>query len=235
MALPIVNAPRYSTTLPSTGKEIHYRPYNVKEEKILMIAMESKDQKQIIGAMNDVILGCVTNVDINKITTFDIEWLFLKLRSKSVGEKIDLKVTCTDDECDGKTDIVVDLDLIEVKGENKDNTIQITEEIGVTLRYPDLPTLEKYDGDKLNTVDGAFNLIIDCIESIYDEDNVYDCKNETPEDVKEFIDSLSSEQFQKIAVFFQEVPQVKHDVEWKCSSCGRDNKLELKGIESFFT
>lgn len=235
MALPIVNTPRYSSTLPSTGEQIDYRPYTVKEEKILMIAMESKDQKQIIRAMKDVISNCVTGIDVNKITSFDIEWIFLKLRSKSVGEKSNLKLKCLKDDCDGQTEIQLDLESIELKGEQKEKTIELTDTVGCTVRYPTVEVVEKYEAEKLTSINGAFDMIVDCIESIYDAENVYDCKNEDPKDVREFLDSLSSTQFVKITDFFTSMPQVAHDMEWKCSKCGEDNSIELKGIESFFT
>jgi len=235
MALPMVNSPRYSTILPSTGENIDYRPYTVKEEKILMIAMESKDQKQIIRAMKDVISACIEGIDVGKITTFDIEWIFLKLRSKAVGEKVELKLKCQDNECEAQTQVEINLEEIEVKGEVKNNVIQITEEVGCVIKYPAIELVEKYDQEKLNSVDGAFDMIVGCIESIYDADYVYDCKNETPEDIRDFLDSLTSEQFQKITEFFQGVPQVQHDLNWKCSKCEKENSIELKGIESFFT
>jgi len=235
MALPLVNAPRYSTKLPSTGQDVNYRPYTVKEEKVLMIALESKDQKQILGAVKDVISGCVQDIDVQELTTFDLEWMFLQLRSKAVGEKIDLKMKCQQDGCDGQTDITVDVEDIGIEGDPQQKTIPITDTVGVTVRYPTIKLVENYDQEKLKSVEGAFDMIIGCIDSIYDADNVYDCKNENPEDVKGFVDNLTSDQFKQIGEFFESVPQVKHNLTWKCSKCGEQNEMVLEGLESFFT
>lgn len=235
MALPIVNSPKYSTVLPSSGEEVNYRPYTVKEEKVLMIALESKDQKQMLRAMKDVIGACIEGIDPQKLTTFDIEWVFLKLRSKSVGENVDLRMKCQSEDCKETTDIKLNMEEIQMDGDPQMKTIEITDTVGVTVRYPTVEMVEKYDQDKLQTVDGAFDMLVGCIDSIYDADTIYDCKNENPDDVREFVDNLTSEQFKDVASFFESVPQVKHTLNWKCSGCGKDNELELKGLESFFT
>ena len=236
MALPIVNSSRYSTELPSSGQTIEYRPYVVKEEKILMIALETKDQKQIMRAMKDVISSCVyTEINPEDLASFDIEWLFLKLRSKSVGEKVEVRLKCEDDDCKSLTDVTVDLESISVEKPSEDNVIKLTDTVGVTMKYPSVGVLEKYSEEDLQTATGAFDMIVDCIDTIYDEDNVYDCANETKADIDNFLDNLSSEQFKKISDYFQDMPSVKHDIEYKCVKCDRDNKVELRGIQSFFT
>ena len=236
MALPKVNSSKYSTTLPSTGQVIEYRPYVVKEEKILMIALESQDQKQIVSAMKDVVKACVfDDINENKLTPFDIEWMFLKLRSKSVGEKVIVKLKCDEEECSGITDVDINLDEITMEDNiKKDKVIPITDKIGVTVRYPSINDLAKYDTEKLNTFEGAVGMIIDCLETIYDDDNVYDTKEEKRKDVEGFLENLSSTQFKKIADWFQGMPTVSKTVEWKCS-CGKDQEMELRGIQSFFT
>lgn len=235
MALPIVNSSRYETVIPSTGKEITFRPYLVKEEKILMVAMESKDEKQIAAALIDVIKACVfEDINVNELTMFDVESIFLRLRSKSVGEKSDVRLKCN--ECEQLTDIEIDLDSIEVETvEDNSRTVAITEEVGVLLRYPSITDMQKYKQKELESVEGVTNLIADCIESIYDNDNVYNVKEEPRKNVVAFIDGLSSKQFAALAQFFADSPQLKHDVNFKCASCGVDNTLELKGLQSFFS
>lgn len=237
MALPkLVTSPRYSTMLPSTGEYIDYRPYTVKEEKILMIALETKDQKQILRTLKDVVRNCVENIDVQELTTFDLEWIFLKLRAKSVGENATLKLKCQKDpDCGGQTEVQLNLDEIDIKGEVLSKTIAITDEVGVTVKYPTVDIVEKYENDKLESIDGAFDMISKCIVSIYDKDTVYETVNETPEDVKEFLDSLSSQQFKGLIDFFTNIPEVNHNLEWKCSKCGEESQIELKGIDSFFT
>tara|TARA_B100001939_G_scaffold73013_1_gene61192 strand:+ start:1976 stop:2683 length:708 start_codon:yes stop_codon:yes gene_type:complete len=235
MALPKLESSKYSTQLPSTGENIEYRPYLVKEEKILMIALESKDQKQIISAMKDVVKACVyDDINVNKLTAFDLEWLFLKLRSKSVGEKVIVKLKCNDEECKTLTDVEIDLDEIKVdESVEKEKIIKLNDNVGVTVKYPSVDDISKYSEDKLKTFEGAVEMIVDCIDTIYDEDNVYDAKTEKREDVVGFLESLSSTQFKMISDWFADMPTVSHTVKWDCE--GKPQELELRGLQSFFT
>ena len=238
MALPQVNSSRYSTKLPSTGVEIEYRPYLVKEEKIMMVALESKDNKQIVGAMKDVAQACIlTDVDVDKLTAFDLEWMFLQLRSKSVGEKADVKVKCQVDGCEGMTEISIDLSEVEMDEYEPSNNrvIQLNDDVGVQMVYPSVNLVEKYDEEKLKNVDGVFDMIIDCLETIYDKDDVYHVKDERRQDVKDFVEALTSNQFSKLAEFLQKIPSVKKRVEWCCSTCEANNEMESRGLQSFFT
>lgn len=236
MALPVVNSSRYSTKLPSTGVEIDYRPYLVKEEKIMMVALESKDNKQIVRAMKDVAQACVlSEVDVNQLTGFDLEWLFLKLRSKSVGENVELKLICQNEECKHPNPVNINLDEIEMDDFDDNRIIQLTDTIGLQMLYPSVDLMAKYDEEKLKTVDGAFDLIIDCMQTIYDEDNVYNVKDETRDNVRDFLSSLTSAQFKMVSDYLQNIPSVKKDVEYTCESCGKEDKLELRGLQSFFT
>ena len=236
MALPVVNSSRYTTTIPSTRAEIEYRPYNVKEEKILMIALESKDQKMIIRSLKDVIAACVyENIDVEKFTIFDFEKIFLSLRSKSVGEMVDLELKCLDTECNSVTPVQVDLEKINLTDLPESNVVNIDKDIGVTLRFPSINDVERYDESDLLKTEGSFNLIIDCIETIFDDNGVYDCKEEPRESVQAFVDNLNSNQFKKITAYFENIPTLTHDIEYKCIKCGKDNELNLKGLQSFFT
>ena len=235
MALPQINSSRYTTVIPSLGKEVEFRPYLVKEEKILMIAMESQDQKQIFKAVKDVISNCIyDDINVNKLAVFDIETLFLNLRGKSVGEKIDLKMKCS--HCETMNDVTVNLDDIDIPVvENEDITIQITDDIGVEMKYPTFDEISKYKDGELETVDGVFKLLKSCLKTIYDEDNVYDVSEESDKSINGFIESLTNPQFQKLTEFFNEMPTLKHDLEFECSNCGGKNNQELRGLQSFFT
>jgi hypothetical protein len=236
MALPVVNGSRYKTVIPSTGTEIEYRPYNVGEEKLLMIALESKDQKMIIRTLKDVIKACVfENIDMDRFTTFDTEKLFLALRSKSVGEIVDLELKCLDKECNAVTPIQINLEEINLTDLPESNTVIIDKDIGVTLRYPGIVDVEKYEEKFLQSSEGAFDLIIDCMDTIFDEQGVYDCKEEPRESIVAFIENLSSAQFKKISSYFENIPTLTHNAEYKCVKCGKENNLELKGLQSFFT
>ena len=181
-----------------------------------MIALESKDQKMIIRALKDVIQGCIfEKIDIEKFTLFDFEKLFLALRSKSVGEIVDLELKCQDTKCNSVTPVQVDLEKINLTDLPESNIVNIDKD--------------------LEGVAGAFDLVIDCIESIFDNDGVYDTKDETRESVQAFVESLGSAQFKKIADYFKHIPTLTHNIEYKCVKCGKENNLELKGLQSFFT
>lgn len=234
MALPVLNAAKYKTIVPSLGKEVEYRPYLVKEEKILMIAMESQDQQQILGAIKDVISSCVyDDLNVNQLTMFDLEALFLKLRSKSVGESTEVKAKC--EECDHEHKELIRFDDIKMPVMDSGNTtIKLTAEVGLTLSYPKVGDIGKHQSDKLESLDGIMEVLIDCIESIYDADNVYPARDSKREELKDFIDSLNSDQFTKLTSYFETIPALKYELEYKCEECGHDNKIVLSGLQSFF-
>jgi hypothetical protein len=233
MALPTLNAAKYRTVIPSLNKEVEYRPYLVKEEKILMIAMESKDQGQILRALKDVIKACIyEDIDVNKLAMFDLEALFLKLRGKSVGETTEIKIKCKHCEAENHQEInFEEINMPVVTDQN--NVIALTDDVGVTLRYPSVGGLEKQD-QKANQVDQAMNMIVDCIESIYDANSVYSARDEGPKAVKEFVDSLNSAQFKKLTAYFEEMPAVTYDMKFDCVKCSETNEMELRGFDNFF-
>ena len=233
MALPVLNAAKYKTVIPSQNKEIEYRPYLVKEEKILMVALESKDSNQILGALKDVIVSCVYNdIDADELTMFDLEALFLKLRSKSVGEKTEVTAKCDHCETENKMEILFDdIEMPVVKSST--TTIELTKDVGVVMSYPKIGHLEKQDKN-VDGVEGLTEILIDSIDSIYDADDVYPAQDSKREEIKEFIDSLNSDQFAKLTDFFTESPSLKYDLEFKCKNCGKDNNIELRGLDNFF-
>ena len=239
MGLPKIAVPEYNLTLPSNGKEIKYRPFLVKEEKILLIAMESEDEKQIMEATKSVIKNCVFGeIEVEKMATIDIEYLFLWLRGKSKGEQIELKYNCP--KCETPVPLVFDIEAVKVsKGKDHTNKIQLTDTIGVVLKYPSLGMqveLDKID----NEVVKIFKSITSCIDYIYDNETMYSTKDHTENDIQEFIDSLNDSQFEKLVSFFDTMPKLKHDVEFKCKNkknkkvCNHEETIVLEGIQSFF-
>ena len=234
MALPKLNSASYETTIPSTGQVITFRPYLVKEEKILMMALESNDQKQIVKATKDMISSCVVDdININKLATFDIESSFLQLRSKSVGESIGLKVKC--DSCNTQNDVTVNFDEIGVDVTEDDGVIMITDTVGVKMRYPSFDDISSINPDKEESIETAFDIIMKCIDSVFDEDNVYPAAAEGKTKMRDFVESLNTAQFQSLANFFERMPVLKTTVEFNCTACKEDNSTELKGLQSFFT
>lgn len=239
MALPKLNIPQYKVELPSTGEQLTMRPFLVKEEKVLLIALESNDAGQIAEAVRNIIMGCYgfNDKDMDKLTVYDVEYLFLQLRGKSVGENMKLRLNCNDLECDGKTDYSINIDDIEIINKEIDRTIMLDAKngVGVQMKFPSLNTIKSLDPEKLNNVDVIMEVIISCIESIFDEDNVYDAQKEGKEEVKSFLESLNSEQFLKLQKFLENAPAVYYKGNYNCSKCGRDNTIELRGLNSFFT
>ena len=235
MALPKLNeAPSYAVTVPSSGQETTFRPFLVKEQKALMIAYETQERPDIIRAIVRTIHSCVEEPISSKLTTFDVDYLFTKIRSKSVGEKANLIVTC--EECESENEVEVDLDGISVDGEIRREAIEITEDVSLVMKYP------TYDDLLANTnllgvstrTEELLELIVSCMESVISNDEKIDLMDETRETVLEFVESMTNDQFDKVVGFVNEAPTIKQDVTFKCVSCGHDNVRELKGIDDFF-
>jgi hypothetical protein len=235
MALPQVNSSKYTVFVPGLGKEVNFRPYLVKEEKILMMAMESNDQKQILGAIKDVIEACVfDNISVNKLAVFDLEVLFLHLRAKSVGERINVNVKCKSEDCKAETPVEIDLDDIKTPEINpEDRVIMLSEDIGLTLRYPSFEDIQRFDPEYLEKIDGIMDLLVLCIDNIFDTEEVYE--DSSDKEKMEFIENLNSSQFELIGGFFNDMPSLKHELKFNCIKCEEETKVELKGIQSFFT
>lgn len=232
MALPIIETPKYSVVIPSTGEQVVYRPYLVKEEKVLMIALESEDQEQILRAVKDIIHSCTfQKVKVEDLALFDLEYIFLKLRSKSVGEVSTVGLKCTS--CGTSNKVDIDLNSIEFdKLDRSSFSIMLTDKIGITLRYPsvdDATKLSKYTG-----VEAVIKTITACIVNIYDEDKIYPAKDSTPKELEQFLETLNSEQFKKIQTFFESMPSLSHTAKFKCENCETDNELVLRGMANFF-
>ena len=235
MALPRLDSPKYDLTIPSTGEKVKFRPYLVKEEKILMMAIESEDTRQMMTAVKDVIRSCTEDaIDIDKLAMFDLEYVFTQLRSKSVGEVSTISVKCK--ECESKNDVDVDLTKVRVDvPKEKNKTIMLTDSIGVSLRYPSVDTLLNAQADdQKSDVDRVFDVIISSIDSIYSNDTVYDASEQPYDELKEFVESLNTNQFNDIREFIENIPTAAIGVEFKCISCGHDNAFDVKGLGNFF-
>ena len=233
MALPKLENPTYAIEVPSLKRKIEFSPFLVKEEKVLMIAQESKDEKQILKSIKEIISACsFGKLDTNDCTTTDLEYVFLQLRAKSVGETVTVKIKC--EKCDTYASVIINLEDIQVSEAKKvDNNIQITDSIGVILKKISLSDTEKLN-DK-NNLETFNKTIMYSIESIYDADSVYPASESTEKELIEFIDSLSHKHLEKIQAYIEDVPKLQYTVKFKCAECGHDNEILLEGIESFFS
>lgn len=227
MALPKLNVPVYETKLPSTNETIRYRPFLVKEEKILLTALESNEENSMLLAIKTIINNCVqSKIDVEKLPMFDIEFLFLQLRSKSIGEKVEIGLKC--EKCETVNTETVDLEKIEVKhNENHEKKFMLDDKIGIVMRYPVISIAESTDDDIMGTIKN-------CIEMIYTEEETFERDTFSSAELDEFIDSLNSEQFRKIKNFFETMPRIRHDIEYICTGCNHENKISLEGLSSFF-
>jgi hypothetical protein len=245
MALPRVVTPTFELTIPSTGEKVSYRPFLVKEEKILLMAIEDGSVAAMSKAMNNIISDCTEGkIKIKDLAPFDIEYFFLQLRGKSVGDTVDLtlrkprNLTCGEklEDCTAKCEIQIDINDINVdSSEVKDSKIELTDTIGVKLNYPQFEIIQKFTGIEEDTSpEHIFELINECIEYIWDGEEIYKAKDSTKKEINEFVESLSSVQFQKIRGFFDGMPKLKHDIMWKCPKCDKEAPMVLEGIDAFF-
>jgi len=235
MALPQLNTATYSVYVPGLGKDVSFRPYLVKEEKILMLAMESNDQKMILKAVKDIIQACVMDdVDVDNLAVFDVELLFINLRQKSVGEGIDVNIKCT--ECGTENPVELDLDKIDVPEIDQEKlVVMLTEDVGLQMRYPSFKDIQRFKPEELEKIDGIMALLQECIMSIFDSDEIHEADSLSKKELEEFINGMNSEQFAKLGGFFNDMPALKTEIKFKCAHCEAENLHELRGIQSFFT
>jgi hypothetical protein len=246
MGLPKIAIPEYSLKLPSSGKEIKYRPFLVKEEKLLLIAMESEDDKQIITATKNVLRSCIfDDVNVDEMPIFDIEYVFLWLRGKAKGEKLELKYSCP--KCE--TILQVDLNLEDIKVQKQDEhnpKIEITDSVGIIMKYPNMEMQSKIELlGETNDIETLFESIRLCIDYIYDNETIYANKDHTKKELDDFIESLTEDSFKKLSKFFETMPKLKHTINLKCAgqpavgkkkknNCDYTEEMVLEGISSFF-
>lgn len=225
-----VNTNKYEETIPSTGDKVSFRPFQVSDEKILMIAGETEDVKQITSSIRQVLNRCYDDLENKNLSTFDIEYLFVKLRGKSVSEKQIVGIDCGG--CDHQNDIEVDLDNTYIKTDPAHtNRITISKDVMIELSYPDLEIISTLSD---NNVESMFNAIATCLSKVYQGDEVIDCRDETVDAKLEFVNSLSSEQFSGIQQFFNTMPKLTYDVKHTCKNCEKEIVMSIEGMQSFF-
>ena len=236
MALPKLTTPTYELEIPSTDEKIKFRPFLVKEEKILMMAMESKKSADIVQAVKEIVEECTFNkINISDMPMFEIEYVFLQIRSKSVGEVSKIRVLCPDD---GKTYANLDLDLNEVKvqvGDDHTNKIELNNGMGIIMKYPTIDSFKESGIQDINA-SNMLEVIGGCILQIYEEEGkkVYDPKDQTKKELTDFIEQLTTEQFKHIQKFFDTMPKLKHEITVKNPKTKKDNKITLTGLNDFF-
>lgn len=244
MALPKIDVPIYDVKLISTGKKVRFRPFTVKEEKLFLMASESEDSSATINTIKQVLNNCIVDeIDIESLPLFDIEFLFVNLRARSISEVVNLKYRCnnmvkSEDDTEKKCNnlVEVDLNVLDIKpeaGANHTNKIEITDKLGIVMKYPKMDAIVISTENK-DDFDIVIDLILDCIDYIYDADNVYYAKDTTREELMDFLDSLQSKDLDKIKEFFETMPKMKKEIDFSCKKCGYHEKIELEGIQSFF-
>lgn len=254
MSLPLLKTPEYELVIPSSGERAAFRPFLVREEKILLMAMQSEDERQIIRAVEDIIKSCLlTPIELSKLSMFDIEYIFLKIRSKSIGEIVEMRYQCQKeipkqhrDEDTGEmvvvnrpcgTNVPIKIHLDEViveRDPNHTNQIKLTDEVGLIMRYPNLTLARKMQSEKRTTEDvgHALDLIAACVESVFDANSVITEFNQ--DEMVKWLETLTQQQFAEIQKFFDSIPRLRHTVKFECPSCGHEQDIVIEGIQNFF-
>lgn len=239
MALPRLNETIwYDLKLPSTKEVIHYRPFLVKEQKILLLAGESNQPKQVIRAITDTIKSCVQeDIDVKSLSSFDVDYIFTRIRAKSVGETSELVVKCK--HCEEENDVKVDIMQTKIVGDISPQRIQLTPDIQLEVHYPTYSDLMSNTGvfdeeGETKTNESSMNLIMSCMKTLYTEEERIDLKNESKQELISFVDSLNAEQFEKIAKFISGIPKLSYDLEFTCEHCNKENKMLMEGMDNFF-
>jgi hypothetical protein len=236
MSLPKINTPEYRLTIPSTDEEIRYRPFLVKEEKLLLIAQETGTDRATYEAIRNIITSCCLDpVDIDKLPLFDMEYIFLNIRAKSVGESVKIKVKCPDDE---ETEVEVEIDLTNINVEMSDDhdaRIQLTDNIGILMQYPNFSTVTKAQNmEEGKETEQLFEMIASCMFQVWEGEETYDTMDYTAKDKREFLESLDHQQFEKLQEFFETMPTLKHEVEVTNPKTNVTSMVTLSGINAFF-
>ena len=237
MSLPTLSTPKYQLTLPSTQQTVTYRPFTVREEKNLLIAMQSNNKNDHIGTVVNVISTCLDeDISVEDLTMNDIEYLMVKLRTTSVGESVTMKATC--EECESTQAVEIDLTDFYVKGDSKDgDRIPLADGIGLIMQLPRLRTTRKFasmNTDKMK-IDDQFSVIETAIAGVYDDKQTYRLRDQDPEENKRFIESMTTDHLQTITEWIAEAPRMCKDVVWTCNECGHENRITVEGLSDFFT
>ena len=238
MPLPKISTPTYELNLPSTGKKVQYRPFLVREEKLLVLALESENAKDITTAMKTVIKNCIQTrgIKVEILPTFDIEYLFLNIRGKSVGEEIEVNVICPDDE-QTTVPVTLNVDDIQVqKSSEHTNTIKLDDKLMMEMKYPSLDQFIKnnFDFSENSPMEQSFELISSCIDKIYNEEEVWSVADVTKKEITDFLEQMNSKQFKQIEKFFETMPKLSHEIKVKNPATGVESTVVLEGLASFF-
>ena len=240
MPLPKISAPTYELVLPSSGKKVKYRPFLVREEKILIMALESEDTKQITTAIKDVLSTCILSrgIKIDKLATFDIEYLFLNVRAKSVGETVEVNVTCPDD---GKTQVQMEIDIDSIKIQRDPehtNIIKLDDNLSIQMNYPSLNQFIETNFDTnidQSQVDQSLEVIMTCIGQVYNQDEAWEASECTKKELKDFVESMNSKQFKEVENFFSTMPKLTHNIKVTNPETKVESTVVLEGLASFFS
>jgi hypothetical protein len=242
--LPKIDVPVYSVKLISNDKTLQFRPFTVKEEKLFLMANESEELDSVVDTIKQILNNCILDeFDINSLPLFDIEYLFLNIRARSISEIVNLKYKCNNNILDEETKeekkcnnvVEIDLNVLDIKPEKQEShtsKIEITERMGMVMKYPSFETLKNFDIE--NQSDSIIKTTIGCIDYIYDQDSIYYAKDNTEEELIEFVESMQAKDLEKIKAFFDTMPKMKRDIDFKCNKCGHEEKVELEGIQNFF-
>ena len=242
--LPKIDVPIYNVKLISNGKTLQFRPFTVKEEKLFLMANESEDLNNIVDTIKQILNNCIlSDISVDSLPLFDIEYLFLNIRARSIGEVVNLKYKCNNNVADKETGeekkcgnvVEIDLNVLDIQPEKQDGhstKIEITENMGIVMKYPSFETLRNFDIE--NEADSIIKTTISCIDYIYDKEQIYYAKDNSEEELIEFVESMPAKDLEKIKMFFDTMPKMKKDIEFKCNKCEHEELIELEGIQSFF-
>jgi hypothetical protein len=240
MALPINTSPTYTLTIPSNGESVKYRPFLVKEEKALLMAQQSEDPTVMVDTLKDVIKACVVGqYKVDDLALFDLEYIFTQLRAKSVGETVDLLFACDVDhgEDNEKAKVKISFDITKIKIEkpvDHEKNVHLFGDVGVVMKYPTIELMGKLESANFEDLDNVFRIVSGCIDYIYQGDEIFYAKEQTQEEILEFLNNLTSEQFKNVQKFFESMPRLKQEVDYNCPVCGKSHHRVLEGLTSFF-
>ena len=235
MALPQINdIPKYNLTIPSTGQEVTFKPFLVKEQKILLIALESGDDKQILRSIIDTVTSCILDkINVEKLATFDLEYIFTQIRSKSAGESTKLNLLCS--KCEEVTPTVVNLEEISINVDVKDKIIELTDKFTLVMRYPNYKgVLLNVNGDDDSVTNAIFEMIVMCLDELRTEEEIIKFDDETRESIDAFVGGLTASQIEFVMNFVDSLPRLEHDITFNCTHCNTVNEIKLQGLQDFF-
>jgi hypothetical protein len=236
MSLPQINTPVHELKIPSTGKKVKYRPFVVREEKILLLALESEKQEEVTDAIIQIISNCIqTKIDLDSLSTFDVEYIFLNVRAKSVGEILEFSITCPDDgETQAEVEINID-DIQVVKDKSHTDTIDLENGYFIKMKYPTMKyIMEKKPDDKKSLIDSTFEYAVECIDTIYNDEETWEAADSTKKELEEFVEQLNSKQYQKLQGFFATMPKLSHTVKVTNPKTGVKSDVTIEGLANFF-